>query len=116
VIGTPETLRNTLRGYEKVGCDEVLLLLPPRAAHEDLVASLTLVGEEVLPEFIEREERARDEKAKRLEPYIEAALARRPPDPEAPADYSFGAVPVSWDGLAKATEIVDIVTGAAKVK
>jgi hypothetical protein len=52
----------------------------------------------VLPEFLERDEKASAEKARRLEPVIEKALARKPvsdhpplPDP----DYDFPAIPRS---------------------
>jgi len=54
-----------------------------------------LMGKEVLPEFIERDEKSVAEKAKRLEPIIEKVEARRPPS-KAPAfdeTYAFGGLP-----------------------
>ena len=57
--------------------------------------SIELMGKEVLPEFIERDEKAVAEKAKRLEPIIEKAEARRPAS-KAPAfdeSYAFGGLP-----------------------
>ena len=40
--------------------------------------AIELMGKEVLPEFIERDEKAVAEKAKRLEPVLEKLEARRP--------------------------------------
>ncbi len=57
--------------------------------------SIELMGKEVLPEFIERDEKAVAEKAKRLEPIIEKVEARRP-ESNAPAfdeTYAFGGLP-----------------------
>ena len=64
-IGSPATVREFLRGYEESGVDELILLLTPRR-HEETMESIELMGKEVLPEFIERDEKARAEKAKRL--------------------------------------------------
>jgi len=59
--------------------------------------SLELFGREVLPEFQEREEQRAPRKAAYLEPVVEAALARRAPEPPSlPADYSFPAIPKAW--------------------
>ena len=66
-IGSPATVREFLRGYEESGVDELILLLTPRR-HEETMESIELMGKEVLPEFIERDEKAVAEKAKRLEP------------------------------------------------
>ena len=57
--------------------------------------SIELMGKEVLPEFIERDEKAAAEKAKRLEPVIEKAEARRPASnaPLFDETYSFGGLP-----------------------
>ena len=59
--------------------------------------SLELFGKEVLPEIHERDELFAKERAAKLAPAIERAMARRPPD-DAPAldpDYKFGGVPTS---------------------
>ena len=56
-IGSPATVREFLRGYEESGVDELILLLTPRR-HEETMESIELMGKEVLPEFIEREEKA----------------------------------------------------------
>ena len=69
-------MREFLRGYEESGVDEIILLLNPRS-HEGTMESIEIMGKEVLPEFIERDEKAVADKAKRLEPVIEKVEARR---------------------------------------
>jgi len=86
-VGTPKQLRDYLRRYEEAGVDQIIFVQQVgRNRHEDIMESLELFGREVLPEFQERDERQRAEKAQRLEPLIEAALERReeeiPPMPE----------------------------------
>ncbi len=63
-IGSPATVREFLRGYEESGVDELIILLTPRR-HEETMESIELMGKAVLPEFIERDEKAVAEKAKR---------------------------------------------------
>jgi alkanesulfonate monooxygenase SsuD/methylene tetrahydromethanopterin reductase-like flavin-dependent oxidoreductase (luciferase family) len=93
-IGSPATVREFLRGYEESGVDELILLLTPRS-HEVTMESIELMGKEVLPEFIERDEKAVAEKAKRLEPSINKADARRPASmaPVFDESYAFGGLP-----------------------
>jgi hypothetical protein len=58
--------------------------------------SLELFGRDVLPEFIDRDERLQEEKARRLEPVVAAALARKPASdhpPLADTAYEFPAMP-----------------------
>ncbi|WP_425005081.1 LLM class flavin-dependent oxidoreductase [Mycolicibacterium sp. S3B2] len=93
-IGSPDTVREFLRGYEASGVDEIILLLNPRS-HEGTMESIEIMGNQILPEFIERDEKAVAEKAKRLEPVIEKVEARRQPS-EAPLfdeTYAFGGLP-----------------------
>ena len=87
-IGTPEQVGDLVRRYEAVGVDQVVFVLQAgRNRHEHICESLELVGEQVIPEFAAgRDERER-EKAERLAPAIEAALARREPARTAPAGY-----------------------------
>jgi hypothetical protein len=69
--------------------------------------SIELMGKEVLPEFIERDEKAVAEKAKRLAPVIEKIEGRRP-EPTAPTfdeNYSFGGLPTGRGGKFTASEI-----------
>jgi hypothetical protein len=63
--------------------------------HEHIMESLELFGKEVLPEFLERDEKDAPKKAKAMEPLIEKAMARKVDDtPPLPRpDYSFPAIP-----------------------
>ena len=96
-IGTPAQLRDYLRRYEACGVDQLIFCAQVgKNRHEDICESLELFGTEVLPEFAERDEAARREKDRRLEPVLEAALARKPAadHPPLPApDYAFPAIP-----------------------
>ena len=92
--GTPEQVREYLRRYEAVGVDQVILSCSAgRNRHEHIMESLELFGREVLPEFVDRDERHQREKAARLEPVIATVMARKPrsdhplrdPDYEIPA-------------------------------
>ncbi len=104
-IGTPAMVREFLRGYEESGVDEIILLLNPRS-HEATMEAIELMGTQVLPEFIERDEKAVADKAKRLAPVLEKLEARRPKSsaPEFDEDYSFGGLPTGRDKFT-ATEI-----------
>jgi alkanesulfonate monooxygenase SsuD/methylene tetrahydromethanopterin reductase-like flavin-dependent oxidoreductase (luciferase family) len=105
-IGSPETVREFLRGYEASGVDEIILLLNPRS-HEGTMESIELMGKQVLPEFIDRHEKAVAEKAKRLAPVIERVEARRRPwtVPELDPGYAFGGLPTGRGGSFTAQEI-----------
>ena len=64
--------------------------------HEHIMEALELFGKDVLPEFAERDEKYRAEKAKRLEPVIEQVMARKPAEDHPPLpteDYEFPATP-----------------------
>ena len=77
-IGTPDQIREFLRGYEAVGVDQVIFVSQAgRNRHEDICESLELFAKEVMPEFKERHERQERQKMERLAPAIDAALARR---------------------------------------
>jgi alkanesulfonate monooxygenase SsuD/methylene tetrahydromethanopterin reductase-like flavin-dependent oxidoreductase (luciferase family) len=98
-VGTPEQIREFLRRYEEAGVDQVIFVSQAgRNRHEDIMESLELFGSEVLPEFMERDEQAAAAKARRLEPAVEAALARSTlPAPPLPSpDYNFPAMPRKW--------------------
>jgi hypothetical protein len=105
-IGTPATVREFLRGYEDSGVDEIILLLNPRS-HEGTMESIELMGKAVLPEFIERDEKAVADKAARLAPVIEKVEARRPESttPQFDENYSFGGLPTGRGGKFTASEI-----------
>ena len=56
LIGSPETIRKTLRQFEAAHVDQVILLNQAgMATHEDICASLELFAREVMPEFHARE-------------------------------------------------------------
>ncbi|WP_396933813.1 LLM class flavin-dependent oxidoreductase [Mycolicibacterium sp.] len=105
-IGSPDTVREFLRGYEDSGVDEIILLLNPRS-HEGTMESIELMGKEVLPEFIERDEKAVAAKARRLAPILEKVEARREASlaPDFDEDYSFGGLPTGRGGKFTASEI-----------
>jgi len=78
-MGTPEQVREYLRRYEECGVDMVILSSAAgRNRHEHVMESLELFGREIMPEFAERDEQRRREKAGRLEPVFEKVMARKP--------------------------------------
>jgi alkanesulfonate monooxygenase SsuD/methylene tetrahydromethanopterin reductase-like flavin-dependent oxidoreductase (luciferase family) len=84
-IGTPDQVRELLRGYEDAGVDQVIFVSQAgRNRHEHICESLELFATEVLPDFAEHEAEREKAKLERLAPAIEAALARRDPPREAP--------------------------------
>jgi alkanesulfonate monooxygenase SsuD/methylene tetrahydromethanopterin reductase-like flavin-dependent oxidoreductase (luciferase family)/putative sterol carrier protein len=79
-IGTPEQIADLVRRYEAAGVDQVIFVSQAgKNRHEDICESLRLVGERVMPEFVERREERERAKAERVAPAVEAALARRAP-------------------------------------
>jgi alkanesulfonate monooxygenase SsuD/methylene tetrahydromethanopterin reductase-like flavin-dependent oxidoreductase (luciferase family) len=96
-IGTPDQIRDYLRRYEECGVDQVIFCAQVgKNRHEHIMESLELFGTEVLPEFRDRDEQFRKAKARRLEPLVDAALARKPAADHPPLpspDYAFPAIP-----------------------
>jgi alkanesulfonate monooxygenase SsuD/methylene tetrahydromethanopterin reductase-like flavin-dependent oxidoreductase (luciferase family) len=91
-IGTPEQVRQLLRGYEEIGVDQMIFVMQAGAnRHEHICESLELFAREVMPEFHQRDAARRKAKRERLGPAIERALARRAAARKAPEDYSFRA-------------------------
>jgi alkanesulfonate monooxygenase SsuD/methylene tetrahydromethanopterin reductase-like flavin-dependent oxidoreductase (luciferase family) len=77
-IGTPDDMRQHLRGFEDVGVDQVIFIQQAGMnRHEHICASLELFGDEVMPEFKERDPEQSRQKDEELAPYLEAALARK---------------------------------------
>jgi len=105
-IGSPDTVREFLRGYEESGVDEIILLLNPRS-HEGTMESTELMGKEVLPEFIDRDAKHVAAKAKRLEPVLEKLENRREASlaPGFDESYSFGGLPTGQGGKFTSSEI-----------
>ena len=92
-IGTPEQIRELLRGYEAIGIDQMIFVMQAgRNRHEHICESLELFAREVMPEFHERHDAAEKAKRARVAPAIERALARRAPPREAPAEFSIPSV------------------------
>jgi alkanesulfonate monooxygenase SsuD/methylene tetrahydromethanopterin reductase-like flavin-dependent oxidoreductase (luciferase family) len=84
-IGTPDQVRQLLRGYEEAGVDQVIFVSQAgRNRHEHICESLELFAREVMPEFAERANAHEKAKLERLGPAMEAALARRDPARVAP--------------------------------
>jgi alkanesulfonate monooxygenase SsuD/methylene tetrahydromethanopterin reductase-like flavin-dependent oxidoreductase (luciferase family) len=74
MIGTPEQLRQRLRKFEQSNIDQVILLNQAgKNTHEDICESLELFAQEVMPEFVDREDQHQDWKRKVLEGEIELA-------------------------------------------
>jgi alkanesulfonate monooxygenase SsuD/methylene tetrahydromethanopterin reductase-like flavin-dependent oxidoreductase (luciferase family) len=77
-VGSVEQVREYFERYEQNGMD--LLMIQSqlgRNKHEDICESMELIAKEIMPAFLERDEKLRKEKAKRLEPAIERALERK---------------------------------------
>jgi len=93
-VGTPEQLREYLRRYEEVGVDQLIFVLQAgNNQHEHIMESLELFAKEVMPEFKARDEAQRAAKMERLQPLVDAALARRVSRaPAMPDDYRITAL------------------------
>lgn len=95
-IGTPDQLREHLRKFADVGVDQVIFIQQAgRNRHEHICESLELFSNEVMPEFVEREEERERAKRERLAPHVEAAMARKEwmkplDDDEIPEIQAFG--------------------------
>jgi alkanesulfonate monooxygenase SsuD/methylene tetrahydromethanopterin reductase-like flavin-dependent oxidoreductase (luciferase family) len=77
-FGTPDEMRRYVAQWESTGVDQILLLAQNgNVPHEDICTSHELFFKEVAPEFQERNEKRKKEKAERLAPAIERALKRR---------------------------------------
>jgi hypothetical protein len=105
-VGTPDQVRDWIKGFEDVGIDEVMFLVPPTKP-EYIMESIELFGEKVLPEFIERDEVAVKAKAERLAPSVERAMARRPADPVIDPSYFFTGAARNWQTKEMVPEIVE---------
>jgi alkanesulfonate monooxygenase SsuD/methylene tetrahydromethanopterin reductase-like flavin-dependent oxidoreductase (luciferase family) len=93
-VGTPDQLREYLRRFESAGVDQVIFVMQCGTnRHEHIMEAIELFGREILPEFKERDEKLRREKAARLEGALAAALARpRPQTPQLPPDFTIPAM------------------------
>jgi alkanesulfonate monooxygenase SsuD/methylene tetrahydromethanopterin reductase-like flavin-dependent oxidoreductase (luciferase family) len=89
-IGTPDQIRSVLKNYEDAGVDQVVFFSQAgHTAHEDICASYELLAKEVMPEFLERDEKQEPKRRERAEELNEKALARKDEDvPELDPEYS----------------------------
>lgn len=77
-IGTPAEFREHMQGFADSGVDQVIFLQQGgNNKHEHICESLERFRAEVFEEFAEGREQREARKAEALQPYIEAALARR---------------------------------------
>jgi len=116
-IGTPDQIRSFLRRFEEAGVDQVIFVSQAgRNRHEHIMESLELFGQEVLPEFMERDEAAEKAKAVRLAPVIDKAMARKPASDHPPLpseDYDFPALPRAAAERAGAGEFLSAIDDIA---
>ena len=81
----PTRCATTSAATRTYGVDQVILRARPASnRHEHVMESLELFGREVLPEFLERDERSARRQGRRLAPVIDTALARKPADDHPP--------------------------------
>ena len=97
-VGTPEQIRDYLARYEECGVDQVIFCSQAgKNRHEHIMESLELFGTRGAARVPGARRAARSgDKAKRLEPVIDAAMARKPASDHPPlptADYEFPAIP-----------------------
>jgi alkanesulfonate monooxygenase SsuD/methylene tetrahydromethanopterin reductase-like flavin-dependent oxidoreductase (luciferase family) len=96
-VGTPDQLRDYLRRYEECGVDQVIFCYQAgKNKHEHIMEALELFGKDVLPEFLDRDDKLSRDKEQRLAPVIDKVLARKPAEDHPPLptpDYSFPAIP-----------------------
>jgi alkanesulfonate monooxygenase SsuD/methylene tetrahydromethanopterin reductase-like flavin-dependent oxidoreductase (luciferase family) len=84
-VGTPEQVRDLVRGYADAGVDQVIFVSQAgRNRHEDICESMELFARTVMPEFHDEDERVRQARLGPIEGALEAALARREPARKAP--------------------------------
>jgi alkanesulfonate monooxygenase SsuD/methylene tetrahydromethanopterin reductase-like flavin-dependent oxidoreductase (luciferase family) len=110
-VGGVEKVREYMKRFESIGVDQMMFILPP-IPHEQTMESLQLLGEKILPEFIERDEAQEKAKEKRMAPVIDRAMARMEDNnPPLDPDYEITGIPVSWEGV-RSTEIADALKKA----
>ncbi|HEV8096382.1 MAG TPA: LLM class flavin-dependent oxidoreductase [Burkholderiales bacterium] len=77
-IGTPQDMRAHLEGFQEAGVDQVIFLQQAgRNQHAHICESLELFASDVMPTFKADVEAREARKRAELEPYVQAALARK---------------------------------------
>lgn len=109
-IGTPEQVREHLKGFSDAGVDQVIFIQQGgKNRHQHICEAMELFAEKVMPEFkVEEEERER-RKMEELAPYIEAAMQRKKAmkplaDDEIPTYLALGRQITENDEKAKAAQ------------
>src|SRR3569832_2762034 len=78
-IGTPDDIRDHIRGFQEAGVDQVIFLQQAgRNEHAHICEALELFAAEVMPAFKAGVAERETAKARELAPFIAAALAREP--------------------------------------
>jgi alkanesulfonate monooxygenase SsuD/methylene tetrahydromethanopterin reductase-like flavin-dependent oxidoreductase (luciferase family) len=77
-IGTPDELRNHLRGFQDAGVDQAVFIQQGgNNKHEHILEAMELFAADVMPEFKANEAERLKKKEEELAPYVEAAFARK---------------------------------------
>src|ERR1700754_3546067 len=77
-IGTPDDIREHIRGFQAAGVDQVIFLQQAgRNKHAHICEALELFAAEVMPEFAAQAEARESNKAAKGPPHTEAAMKRR---------------------------------------
>ncbi|MAB12343.1 LLM class flavin-dependent oxidoreductase [Parvibaculum sp.] len=77
-IGTPEQVREHLKGFRDAGVDQVIFIQQGgKNRHQHICEAMELFAEKVMPEFKAEEEERERRKMEELAPYIEAAMQRK---------------------------------------
>jgi hypothetical protein len=77
-IGTPDDIRAHVEAFEAAGVDQVIFLQQAgRNKHEHICESLQLFAAEVMPGFKAKVAEREAKKARELQPFIAAAMARK---------------------------------------
>lgn len=77
-IGTPDQMREHLRGFQEAGVDQVVFIQQGgRNRHEHICEALELFAREVMPEFKAGEAEREARKAETLAPFVKAAMKRK---------------------------------------
>ncbi len=97
-VGTPSQIRDFIRRYQECGVDQIIFVSQAgKNRHEHIMESMELFAREVLPGFIDSQDRDDAKKKQRLEKVLDDAFARKPdsdhPDLVDP-NYQFPAIPM----------------------
>lgn len=109
-IGTPEQVREHLKGFRDAGVDQVIFIQQGgKNRHQHICEAMELFAEKVMPEFKAEEEERERRKMEELAPYIEAAMQRKKAmkplaDDEIPTYLALGRQITENDEKAKAAQ------------